>query len=39
MDNMNISSLLRPETHIDLLDDFGGLDNLIKDFREVVQWT
>lgn len=27
-------SLLRPETHIDLLDDFGGLDNLIKDFRE-----
>ncbi|HUI29205.1 MAG TPA: DNA repair protein RecN [Candidatus Acidoferrales bacterium] len=26
-------SLLRPETHIDLLDDFGGLDNLIKDFR------
>ncbi|MGO9482942.1 MAG: DNA repair protein RecN [Candidatus Kryptoniota bacterium] len=28
-------SLLRPETHIDLLDDFGGLDNLIRDFREV----
>jgi len=27
-------SLLRPETHIDLLDDFGGLDGLIKDFRE-----
>ncbi len=27
-------ALLRPETHIDLLDDFGGLDNLIKDFRE-----
>lgn len=27
-------SLLRPETHIDLLDDFGGLDNLLKDFRE-----
>jgi DNA repair protein RecN (Recombination protein N) len=26
-------SLLRQETHIDLLDDFGGLDNLIKDFR------
>ena len=26
-------SLLRPETHIDLLDDFGGLDNLIKNFR------
>ena len=26
-------SLLRPETHIDLLDDFGGLENLIKDFR------
>ncbi|MFZ1080480.1 MAG: DNA repair protein RecN [Candidatus Kryptoniota bacterium] len=28
-------SLLRPETHIDLLDDFGGLDNLIRDFRVV----
>lgn len=27
-------SLLRPETHIDLLDDFGGLDNLVKDFRQ-----
>ncbi len=27
-------SLLRPETHIDLLDDFGGLENLIRDFRE-----
>ena len=26
-------SLLRPETHIDLLDDFGGLENLIRDFR------
>lgn len=26
-------SLLRPETHIDLLDDFGGLDTLIKNFR------
>ncbi len=26
-------SLLRAETHIDLLDDFGGLDNLIKNFR------
>ena len=26
-------SLLRPETHIDLLDDFGGLENLINDFR------
>ncbi len=26
-------SLLRPETHIDLLDDFGGLDNLIKNFK------
>jgi len=25
-------SLLRPETHIDLLDDFGGLDNLTQDF-------
>lgn len=27
-------SLLRPETHIDLLDDFGGLENLIRDFRD-----
>ena len=26
-------SLLRPETHIDLLDDFGGLDTLIKNFK------
>lgn len=26
-------SLLRPETHIDLLDDFGGLDILIKNFK------
>ncbi len=26
-------SLLRPETHIDLLDDFGGLENLIKNFK------
>ncbi len=26
-------SLLRPETHIDLLDDFGGLDSLIGSFR------
>lgn len=26
-------SLLRPETHIDLLDDFGGLDSLVKDFK------
>lgn len=25
--------LLRPETHIDLLDDFGGLDTLIANFR------
>jgi DNA repair protein RecN (Recombination protein N) len=27
-------SLLRPETHIDLLDEFGGLENLIDEFRE-----
>jgi DNA repair protein RecN (Recombination protein N) len=27
-------SLLRSETHIDLIDDFGGLDGLIKSFRE-----
>jgi ATPase involved in DNA repair len=26
--------LLRSETHIDLIDDFGGLDGLIKSFRE-----
>lgn len=26
-------SLLRPETHIDLLDDFGGLDILIRNFK------
>ncbi len=26
-------SLLRPDTHIDLLDDFGGLDTLIRNFR------
>ncbi len=26
-------SLLRPETHIDLLDDFGGLEMLVKNFR------
>lgn len=27
-------SLLRMETHIDFLDDFGGLDGLVKEFRE-----
>lgn len=27
-------SLLRPETHIDLIDDFGGLDGLLKSYRE-----
>lgn len=27
-------SLLRTETHIDFLDDFGGLDGLVKEFRE-----
>lgn len=26
-------SLLRPETHIDLLDDFGGLETLIRNFK------
>ncbi len=26
-------SLLRPETHIDLLDDFGGLEILVRNFR------
>lgn len=26
-------SLLRPETHIDLIDDFGGLEMLLKNFR------
>ena len=26
-------SLLRPETHIDLLDDFGGLETLIRNFQ------
>lgn len=26
-------SLLRPETHIDLLDDFGGLEMLVKNFK------
>ncbi len=30
-------SLLRPETHIDLLDDFGGLDTLVKNFRFAFQ--
>ncbi len=28
-------SLLRPETHIDLLDDFGGLDTLVRNFKSV----
>ncbi|MGC8595888.1 MAG: DNA repair protein RecN [Candidatus Kryptoniota bacterium] len=27
-------SLLRPETHIDLIDDFGGLGGLLRSFRE-----
>lgn len=27
-------SLLRTETHVDFLDDFGGLDGLVKEFRE-----
>lgn len=27
-------SLLRTETHIDFLDDFGGLDGLVKEYRE-----
>lgn len=26
-------SLLRPETHLDLLDDFGGLEGLVKEYR------
>ncbi len=26
-------SLLRPETHIDLLDDFGGLETLVRNFK------
>ncbi len=30
-------SLLRPETHIDLLDDFGGLDILVGNFRTAYQ--
>ncbi|MCL4510536.1 MAG: DNA repair protein RecN [Bacteroidetes bacterium] len=30
-------SLLRAETHIDLLDDFGGLDALLNSFRDVYQ--
>ena len=30
-------SLLRTETHIDLLDEFGGLDGMLRDYREAYE--